>query len=129
MFRQFFRYGIAGITATLVHVSIVFLLVEQGGLAPALATIPAFLVALAVSYLMNHRWTFSAKGGHRQHFPRYAMVAGVGLGLNILIMGLAVDVLGVPYAWGLVVVVMVIPVAGFLLQRHWSFAHEVERAG
>lgn len=129
MLKQFFRYGIAGSAATLVHVSVVFLLVELGGLAPVLATIPAFLVALGVSYLMNHRWTFSAKGGHDQHFPRYALVAGLGLGLNVLIMGLAVDVLGVSYAWGLVVVVMIIPITGFLLQRHWSFAHKAERVG
>ena len=129
MLGQFIRYGMVGITATLIHVLVVFLLVEQGGVAPVLATIPAFLVALGVSYLMNHRWTFLARGGHDHHFPRYAVVAGLGLGLNVLIMALAVNVLGVPYAWGLAVVIMVVPVSGFLLQRHWSFANQVERMG
>jgi putative flippase GtrA len=60
-------------------------------------------------------------GEHGRHFPRYAVIAMMGLGLNLLLMALAVNVLHLGYAWGLALVLMVVPLAGFLLQRNWSF--------
>ncbi len=121
MLIQFIKFGIAGLAATLIHVLVVFILVEMAGWNPVLATFPAFLFALAGSYLINHRWTFAAMGEHGRHFPRYAVIAMMGLGLNLLLMALAVNVLHLGYAWGLALVLMVVPLAGFLLQRNWSF--------
>lgn len=128
MLWQFIKYGVAGGIATFIHILLVLLLVEAAGLEPVLATIPAFLAALVASYLVNHRWTFAARGQHGRHFPRYAAVAFFGLGMNLLIMSVAVDVLRVDYAWGLVMVVMTVPLMGFLLQRHWSFSPGRESA-
>lgn len=128
MIRQFIKYGAAGVMATCIHILLVLVLVEAAGLGPVYATIPAFLVALSASYLLNHRWTFEAKGRHDMHFPRYAAVALLGLGANLLIMSVAVDVLRVGYVWGLAVVIMVVPLVSFLLQRYWSFSLSQESA-
>jgi len=118
---RFLKFVLVGLLATAMHIGLVMALVEGMSLAPVLASLPAFLVALSVSYLINHHWTFAAAGPYRRHLPRYALVALGGLILNAAIMYSVVDLLGASYFLGLVVVIMVVPVLGYMLQRGWSF--------
>jgi putative flippase GtrA len=117
----FVRFGIVGVAATFIHVAVFSLLVEVFGVAPVAASVPAFVTAMFASYGVNHRWTFGAQGSHRVHLPRYAVVALTGLGLNVLITYVVVNLLGYWYGLALAVVVTVVPAATFLLNRNWAF--------
>lgn len=122
MLPQPVRFGLVGVTATAIHVIMLLLLVEKLALAPVLASVPSFLSALIVSYLANQRWTFLAHGNHGRHFPRYAAVSVAGLFLNIAIMYGTVSLMHMPYLIGLSIVVVVVPLISFLLQRYWAFS-------
>ena len=117
----FVRFGIVGVAATFIHVAVFSLLVELFGVAPVAASVPAFVTAMLASYGVNRRWTFAAQGSHRVHLPRYALVALIGLGLNVLITYVVVNLLGYWYGLALAVVVTVVPAATFLLNRNWAF--------
>lgn len=116
------KFGLAGLTATAAHVVVLLLLVETLGVEPVLASVPAFLTALLLSFLINHRWTFLAKGAYSRYFSRYAIVSLAGLILNIAIMYSAVSLMHAPYLVGLGIVIMVVPGFTFLLQRDWTFS-------
>jgi putative flippase GtrA len=122
--KQFGRFAVVGLVATLVHVAVVVVLVEAAGSAPLLANAIAFALALAVSYAGNHQWTFRARGNHRRHFPRFATTAGLGLLLNQTIMYVMIEGLGQDYRVALALVVLVVPLLSFLLNRLWSFSAE-----
>ena len=117
----FVRFGIVGVAATFIHVAVFSLLVELFGAAPVAASVPAFFTAMLASYGVNRRWTFRAQGSHRAHLPRYAVVALIGLGLNVLITYVVVNLLGYWYGLALAFVVTVVPAATFLLNRNWAF--------
>lgn len=117
----FVRFGIVGVASTFIHVAIFSLLVELFAVAPVVASAPAFFTAMFASYGVNHRWTFGAQGSHHIHLPRYAVVALIGLGLNVLITYVVVNLLGYWYGLALAFVVSVVPVATFLLNRNWAF--------
>lgn len=117
----FVRFGIVGVASTFIHVAVFSLLVELFGVAPVAASVPAFFTAMLASYGVNRRWTFEAQGSHRAHLPRYAVVALTGLGLNVLITYVVVNLLGYWYGLALAFVVTVVPVATFLLNRNWAF--------
>lgn len=118
---RFLKFVLVGLLATIVHVAIVFLLVEGTGAEPVLASLPAFLAALSVSYLLNRRWTFESAVPNFRSFPKYLLVAVGGLLLNAAIMYVTVHVAHGPYLLGLAVVVSVVPVLSFMFQRDWSF--------
>jgi len=117
----FVRFGIVGVAATFIHVAVFSLLVEVFGVAPVAASVPAFVTAMFASYGVNHRWTFGAQGSHRVYLPRYAVVALTGLGLNVLITYVVVNLLGYWYGVALALVVTLVPAATFLLNRNWAF--------
>jgi len=118
---QFGRFGVVGILATGVHAGVVVALVELAGLDPVTANFPAFATAVLVSYAGNRLWTFGAAGRHRVLLPRFAAVAVAGFLLNHLLLSLMVDRFGIDYRQALPVVVLVVPLLSFLLNRIWVF--------
>lgn len=123
MLLQMVKYGLVGLTATTIHAAILFFLVEKWGVGPVLASIPAFLTALVISFLINHHWTFVVKGGYGRYFSRYAAVSVAGLILNIAIMYGTVSLMHQSYLLGLAMVIVFVPLISFLLQRYWTFSN------
>jgi len=121
--KSVLRFGVSGVLATATHVAVFTALVELGGARPVFASVPAFCAALGVSYALNYHWTFEALGEHRVMLPRFALVALLGLGLNVLITYVVVDVAGSWYGYALLAVVTIVPVVTYLLSRHWVFKH------
>lgn len=115
------RFAISGGLATLTHITVFVALVEWLELRPFYASVPAFLAAVWVSYVLNYRWTFRADGPHQVLFPRFALVAVTGLILNLLITYLVVDLWHFWYGYALLAIIMIIPVTTFLLSRFWVF--------
>jgi putative flippase GtrA len=119
---QALRFALVGGGATVTHVAVALLLAEAGGWTPLWANFAAFCCAFSVSYRGNHGWTFAMRGAHRHHFPRFAVVALLGLALNQSIVALVVGELGWSYRLALALVVLVVPAATFALNRWWVFA-------
>jgi putative flippase GtrA len=120
------KFGFAGLAATATHVLILLVLVEHAGVGPVPASVPAFLAALLVSFLINHRWTFVARGAWGRYFSRYAAVSVAGLLLNLAIMYGTVSLMRQPYVVGLAMVVVLVPLFSFFLQRQWTFSIPTE---
>lgn len=122
LFGQGWRFVVVGLAATATHVACGLILAEAAGLAPIWANLLAFCIALFVSYLGNHSWTFAARGAHAFHFPRFTAIALAGLSLNQGIVYVMVGVMALDYRVALAVVVLVVPALSFMLNRGWVFA-------
>jgi putative flippase GtrA len=119
--RQFVKFASVGLLATIVHVAIVYSLVEGAGAEPVLASLPAFFSALSVSYLLNRYWTFQASVSGYACFIKYTFVSLGGMFLNVAIMYVAVYIAQGTYLQGLAIVIVIVPVMSFLFQRGWTF--------
>jgi putative flippase GtrA len=115
------KFALVGTLATLIHIVVFAVLVEATEASPVEASVPAFLVAMLVSYAFNRAWTFRASARHRAALPRYASIAALGLSLNVLIMYVTVNVLQWWYVSSLALVVLVVPFTTFHLNRCWTF--------
>lgn len=116
------RFGVVGVGASVTHLLCALGLMEFGGLNVYAANLIAFVLALAVSYIGHHRWTFRRENQHGQHLPRFAVVAILGFVLNQAIIFLVVGILAAPYWLGIVVVVVIVPPLVYGLCRIWAFA-------
>ncbi|EHQ88062.1 GtrA family protein [Desulfosporosinus youngiae] len=115
------RYGLVGLLGTLIHFSSVIALVELTHLDPVISSATGFVLVLLISYYLNQKWTFRIKNGGSRQFFYYTIVSLIGLGLNSAIMFIDVYVLRWNYLFGQCMVVVVVPVSNFLMNRRWTF--------
>ncbi|OIO61437.1 MAG: hypothetical protein AUJ55_00135 [Proteobacteria bacterium CG1_02_64_396] len=118
---QLGRFSLVGVASTLIHLSIVVALVEWSGMDPVPANVIAYACAVLFGFVHNYRWTFRSTAPPLHAFLRFALVGGVGLGNNWLLMTLAVHHWGWHYLLGLALVVAINTPLTFWINRHWSF--------
>ncbi len=83
----------------------------------ALSAIPSVIA----TYLANYFWTFQSSNDHLVTLFRFAVTSFVGLLLNISIMHLCVDILGLWYLYGAFINIVAVALTSFLLHVNWSF--------
>ncbi|NJO55241.1 MAG: GtrA family protein [Rhodospirillales bacterium] len=123
---QYTRFGAVGLTATGTHVFVFTSSIEVAGLAPLVANLAAFGVAVLVSFLGHFHWTFRGEKAIRQPPPgvalvRFVMVAFTGLGLNSLAVYVTVNLLSLPYPYAIVLMITIVPLVVFGLSKFWVF--------
>jgi putative flippase GtrA len=128
LFEQALRFGAIGTAASAAHVAIALTLIERASLPVLTANGLAFMVAVLVSYIGNHSWTFTRVGHHERHLPRFLAISLVGLALNQAIVFATVTMAGLPYLVGILIVIAVVPVLTFVLSRSWAFIEFRSRA-
>jgi putative flippase GtrA len=97
------------------------------GLPYLLAATISFLIGFAFNFLANRHWTFVA--GETQaggQFVRFSCVAALVLGLDLVLLRVAVEGLGLHQVIAQGVVILFLAPLSFALNRFWSFA---ERSG
>lgn len=96
--RQFLRYGAAGALAFGLDLGTLYLLLEHTRLHYLAAAALAYALGIVLHYLLAIRWVFDFRRlAHWQgEFALYALVGVLGLGLNLLVIGLLVGQAGVP---------------------------------
>lgn len=86
-FIQFFRYVFVGGLAFVVDYGTLALSVEVFGMNDKLAAVLAFILGLAVNYILSTLWIFkSSKIDNRlAEFAAFALIGVIGLGINVAI--------------------------------------------
>lgn len=124
LLARLIRYGLVGILGTILHMGTLVLLVEVFTVAVVPASVAGFLLALAVSFLLNRHWVFGVRQRPLRAAFRYTVVSLTGLGLNVVIMTLVVHWLQWWYVWGIGLVIVVVTTVNFTLNQCWSFARQ-----
>lgn len=98
-FARVFRYLIAGGTAAATNLVLLYVFTSLMGIWYLMSAVFAFIIAFVVSFLLQKFWTFT--DGSTEKWKSQAMVylivTSTNLGLNTLLMYVAVDVFGVHY--------------------------------
>lgn len=118
---QISRFGVVGIIATTVHVTIFLTLVDGFAVNPFWANLAAFCTAVLVSYFGNLVWTFDMRAAGLTRLPRFIIVALLGLIANQAIVLLVVELLGQSPRLAIAVIVFVVPAMTYLGSRLWIF--------
>lgn len=119
MFVKFLSFSLVGTLGTLAHYSVLYVLVESQGFNPVIASGWGALAGLLVNYILNFKLTFNSRQSHIQTFPRFALIALIGMGLNLVLMGFLVPRLYYLYAQVLTTVAVLI--WNFFANLVWTF--------
>jgi putative flippase GtrA len=116
------RYTAVGAGATALHYAVLVLLVERGGLDPAPAAALGALCGAGAAYAGNRRYTFGKARRHRQALPRFLAVAAFSATASASLVWLLAQRLAAPYLLAQAVATVATLLAGYLLNKRWTFA-------
>ncbi|MCK1287609.1 GtrA family protein [Bradyrhizobium sp. 44] len=119
--RLILRFGLMGVTTTLVYFVLTSAFVLSRMMTPVFSSVCAYVISVAVSYLMQSRFTFRVDGHSLEHVARFVVMSLAGLVVSWCVMALTVDLLHWPYLTGAIGVCVMIPVLSFFLMRGWVF--------
>jgi putative flippase GtrA len=134
---QFIKFGLVGITGTVIDFGIYNLLLIKFNASPYIATICGFSLGLINNYTLNKIWTFRSKSPNAKHAIRelikFALVALVGMGINISVMALIINytnlgssILGLNIAK--IVIVVCVGLWNYLGAKKWVFSGKVNNS-
>lgn len=117
---QSLRFIIVGLASNLI-LYLLYLVLTAVGLGHKTAMTMLYLTGTLQTFIFNRRWTFGHRGLFHQAFLKYLAAYGLGYGINLLVLLLLVDRLGLPHELVQGVMILVLAVLLFLLQKFWVF--------
>lgn len=125
MVQSFLRFFVAGLIGFSIDAGILNIGKYVFDLHPIVARIPAFCVAIVVTYFINRHFTFQASDvPHNQSFPRYISANILLQGTNFAIYSGLVLAFSFLHDWPIIALVIAsgtVMVASFLTSRFYVF--------
>jgi putative flippase GtrA len=118
---QFVKFGIVGISNTLLTFAVYTLLLKVFGVWYLAASAIGFVVGATNGFLLNRRWTFRGHVGDALTPVRWMIVQGCGLLANVGLLYLFVSEAGLGKLIGQACATAIVTVLTFLANRAWTF--------
>lgn len=119
---QLVRFAIVGFSLAAIYSAIYWYLATYV-MAPMLAVVVAFAVAVSLGFVLHSRWSFRGHGKaeDRRMKMKFLAVQGAGFVLNEAFTWILTGPMHGPTWWPLIPAIFVTPLATYLLNRQWVF--------
>lgn len=121
---QLTRYALVGLGSNLL-LYLIYLALTAWGMGPKQAMSLLYVLGVVQTFVFNRKWSFRHQGGFHGAFARYLAAYAFGYALNLAVLWLAVDRLGLQHQVVQGVMILALAVLLFLLQKFWVFATPV----
>ena len=116
------RFTIVGGVAAIVHISIVWILIDQLNWQPLFANLVAFLIAFIVSFSGQYWWTFRSNRTWHNALVRFFLVSIAAFCANTIVLSVLLSTGLLSNAMSAVIAALVIPAFTYILGRFWAFS-------
>jgi len=121
--RLFLKFCLVGCSNVIVTLTAFYILYNFFAINYLIASILAYSLGIVNSFTWNRLWTFRIrKSDVKREFARFLTVNLIGLGMNVCIMFLLVDVICANALVSQVIAVGLVLVFNFSLVRFWVFS-------
>jgi putative flippase GtrA len=118
---QFLKFGIVGVSNTLIAFAVYTLLLKVFGVWYVAASGIGFAIGAVNGFLWNRAWTFKGHVGDALTPVRWFVVQGCGLLLDLALVYVLVDGAALDKLVGQAVTTAVVTVITFFVNRAWTF--------
>ncbi|MBN2656110.1 MAG: GtrA family protein [Spirochaetales bacterium] len=94
-FREMFRFGLVGISNTLVTLSIIFILTKLFAVSYVTANAIGYAAGLINSFLLNRNWTFRSRGHVGKQSFRFLFVFLICYGFQLALLIILREILSI----------------------------------
>jgi putative flippase GtrA len=119
--RVFARFATVGIASNALLYVLYLVLSVAVGLQPVVAATIGWIVGVGTSFLLNRSWTFEDAGPRTPTFIRYVALYATAYVLNMVLLVLLVDQVGLPHELVQGVLIVIFGLSLFVGQRFWVF--------
>jgi putative flippase GtrA len=123
------RFGVVGGSATLLYGIFVLALHAMLPLPPLAEHSAAYALAVPVSYLGQRTFTFRYRGPEFRAMRRFLLTVVLAYVVSTVAVYLCGAILGLPFYYGTVVTMGIVPVISFLTMLLWVFIEPKEQDG
>ncbi len=120
---QFVKFGIVGVSNTLITFIVYTILLKVFGVWYLAASAIGFIVGATNGFLLNRRWTFAGHVGDSLTPVRWAVVQSAGLAINLGLLYLFVHDAHIDELLAQALATIVVTVTTFFVNRAWTFRH------
>ncbi len=125
---QFLKFGLVGVSNTLIFFAVYTLLLKVFGVWYVAASGIGFGVGAVNGFLWNRAWTFRGHVGDALTPVRWFVVQSTGLLMDLGLVYLFVDGAGLNKLSGQAVTTLIVTVLTFFANRAWTFKGHVDTA-
>ena len=120
LFGETVRFGLVGLSATLLYVALFWLLTSELGLIPAVSATFASIISIVASYSGHYFFTFRHSGGHFRSMTRFLAMSATLITANSVLVEI-VDRYFTFKSAPFIATCIFYPLASFLLNRTLVF--------
>jgi putative flippase GtrA len=122
--HQLARFSIVGASSYVINLATYALFLNGVGIDYRLAALVAFVVSVSNSFWWNRHWTFRAHSQtFRTQIPRFLVIYGVALAINLGVLQLLVAGFDVPKFDAQAIAALCAMPVSFLGNKFWTFRH------
>jgi putative flippase GtrA len=119
--REMFAFGMVGVINTLVGYAVIYTCMLALGMGAVASNVAGYAVGLCCSFVLNRRLTFRSDGSARAEVLRFIATFLVAYTINLLILLLCIERLGVPPVYAQVVAGVGYTAVFFVLSKWFVF--------
>lgn len=121
------RFGFVGVVSGVIYAGVTAALVSGLGFDPVRASLIGYCVSVPASFLGHRQGTFRSQGRWTHEALRFLVTQGVNMAVTAGSMHVAVAWAGLPYWWGMIAAVILVPIANFVMMNLWVFRDQPDR--
>jgi len=119
----FIRYMLCGAIATVIDLSILYILTDFGGLWYILSATISFIAAASANFLLNRKFTFRSNSNRvKRQYGLFVSFAAIGLFMNIGIMYGLVELFDLWYIFAKFIATFIVFVFNYGFNKKITFA-------
>jgi putative flippase GtrA len=118
---QLAKFTVVGAFGTIVHYTILILLVEKMSVGAVLGSSVGAVTGALVNYFLNYYFTFQSERRHSEAIVQFYVVAGAGFLINALFMWVLADILSIYYLVAQLITTGIVLLWNFWINRIWTF--------
>lgn len=117
--QQIIKFGVVGGSAFLIDYGVLFVLTEFFGVHYLLSGTISFTLSVIYNYVLSVKWVFDTKNSRKksEEFIIFIVLSVIGLGINQLIMWIAVDKLQIYYMVSKIFATFIVMVYNFITRK------------
>lgn len=119
--REMLAFGLVGVVNTLVGYAVIYTCMLALGMGAVASNVAGYAVGLCCSFVLNRRLTFRSGGSARAELLRFLATFLVAYAINLLILLLCIERLGVPPVYAQVVAGVGYTAVFFVLSKWFVF--------
>jgi putative flippase GtrA len=122
--KKLIRFSTIGAISGLSYAAVTAVFINKTHVDASVASAVGYALAIPVSFIGHRKFTFRSTDRAKYEFVRFCIVHGMNMALSYYLMKMAVEILKLPYWYGISMCILTVPITTFLIMNKLVFKNQ-----